>query len=528
MLNYFKPEWITPTEAQLRVDLCVYGGTSAGLVAAYRAAELGLDVLVLNPGHHLGGLTAGGLGLTDHGRAHVIGGLSRQFYERLGRHYGTDIAWYFEPSAASAVFDEMIGESRVVVRQFQYLDAVETQDGRITAVRMLGGLRVEARCFVDASYEGDLLAKAGVRYHVGRESNEVYGESLNGIQVRPMHQFVPAAVDPYRTVGDPDSGLLPQVEPEDLRPRQGQGDKRVQAYNFRVCMTDDPELKIPWQKPDGYDPAEYELAARWFAGPKDPYNDNHRAANPDVPAKFDVFPHLTAGGHRKTDTNNHGPVSSDFIGANWDWPEATYAERETIFQRHVAYQKGFYWFMANDPRVPERYRTAYGHWGLPRDEFKQTGHWPGQLYVRESRRMIGDYVITEADCMRPAGFTAPKDSVGMGSYTLDSHNCTRFVAEVDGRRVVMNDGDVQVPPTDPYPISYRAIVPGTGQCTNLIVPICFSASHIAYGSARMEPVFMVLGEAAACAAYLAVRGDKDVQRVAYDKLQPLLAKSVLY
>lgn len=511
LLHYYREDWIEPSDRSLHADLCVYGATSAGIISAYRAAKEGLSVVVLNPGHHVGGMTSGGLGLTDFGNQQAITGLSRRFYELLGEQYGREIEWRFEPHVASAVYDALIAEADLAVYPFQYLDHVEFDGSRIVAVVMLGGLRVEARQFIDAGYEGDLLAKAKVSHHIGREPNSRYGESLNGIQVRDKHQFGPDLCDPYRIAGDPASGLLPYVEPADLRKHVGEGDRRLQAYNFRLCMTNDPALKIPWERPEGFDPMDYELAARWFQGEKSrPHWLEHR---PLQPAKFDALSEPTPGGFLKTDTNNEGAVSSDFIGGNWRFPEASYAEREAIFQQHVAWQRGLYWFVANDPRIPDRYRDAYAHWGLASDEFKRTDHWPPQLYIRESRRMIGDYVVTEADCMRPDGFTPPEDVVGMGSYTLDSHNCTRFVAEVDGRATVLNEGDVQVPPTDPYPISYRAIVPPRGECQNLIVPVCISASHIAYGSARMEPVFMMLGESAACAASLAIRRGTSVQDV---------------
>lgn len=512
-LHYFDAAWIQPSSETLEVDLCVYGGTSAGVIAAVTAAAAGRSVVLLQPGLHLGGMTSGGLGWTDYGRKHVIGGRSRQFYARVGRHYGRDKEWRFEPHVAEAVFAELLAEAGVPVRLAQYLDRAESSGGRLQRVICLGGLAVRARQFIDATYEGDLMAKAGVTCTVGRESNDTYGESLNGIQVRQYHQFG-MPVDPYVRPGDPSSGLLPQVDDEDRTLRQGQGDRRVQAYNFRICMTDDPALRVPWEQPEGYDPRQYELARRWYAGEKDRYNESLRT--PDgPPAKFDILPQRTPGGFNKTDTNNHGPVSSDFIGGNHAWPEADYAVRERLFQAHVTYQKGLYWCLANDPAIPTRYREAYGRWGLARDEFIDTGHWPHQLYVREARRLVGDYVITERDCM---GSARPEDPVGMGSYTLDSHNCSRFVHA--GR--VLNDGDVQVPPTDPYPISYRCLIPRRGECENLLVPICLSASHIAYGSARMEPVFMVLGESAALAAGLAMDLDTAVQAVPYARLRPLL------
>jgi hypothetical protein len=372
--------------------------------------------------------------------------------------------------------------------------------------------------FVDASYEGDLMAKAGVSYTVGREGNAMHGETLNGIHVGPYHQFS-HAVDPYVREGDPSSGLLPQVLNENLTTRQGEGDNRIQAYCFRVCMTDDPALKIPWEKPDGFDPLQYELATRWFNSEKDRHNEHLPDADSTLPRKFDPLSNKTAGGFVKTDTNNHGPVSSDFIGANHDWPEAGYERREEIFQQHVRYQMGFYWHMANAPEIPERYRRAYRRWGLAGDEFGDTGHWPHQLYVREARRMVSDYVLIEADCRleRVAG-----DSVGMGSYNMDSHNCSRFVTVENGRARVRNEGDVQVNPAGPYPVSYRSIVPRRGECENLLVPVCLSASHVCYGSVRMEPVFMVLGESAAVAAALAIDGQTPLQEIDVNQLRDRL------
>jgi hypothetical protein len=524
--HYFQASMIRGTSESIDADICVYGGTSAGIVAAVAAAKRGRSVVLLQPGTHLGGMSTGGLGLTDYGKRHVIGGMSRQFYRDLGKHYSKEEEWYFEPHAASGVFDRLLSGTAVVVRRGQFLDTVAMTAGRIVSVKMLGGLTVTAKQFIDATYEGDLLAKAGVSHHIGREDNQKYGETLNGAQVLQWHQFS-HAVDPYVVEGVPSSGLLPGVEPIDMSQQIGRGDQRLQAYNFRVCMTDDPALRVAWKKPTGFDPKQYILAARWFSGEKDQYNEHLHAHEPGtipVPRKFDVFPNRTAGGHRKTDTNNHGAVSSDFIGNNWRWPFASYQEREEIFQAHVTYQQGYYWFVANDPSIPERYRQAYSVWGLPSDEFTDTGHWPHQLYVRESRRMISDYVITEGDCR---GTRIATDSVGMGSYTLDSHNCTRFVwtDPVTGKPRVRNEGDVQVPPTDPYPISYRAIVPSRGQCANLFVPVCISASHIAYGSARMEPVFMVLAESSAIAADIAIREKIVVQDVPYDALRPELLKA---
>lgn len=517
-LHYFKPQWIVPSRERLSVDVAVYGGTAAGVVAAVEAVRRGKTVVVLNPGKHVGGLTTGGLGWTDYGKQAVIGGMARQFYRDMGAACGRAELWHFAPSEGQAVIDRWVREHRIDVRACQYIDKAEVVGGRIVRVLMLGGLEVSARVFVDASYEGDLMARAGVTYHVGREANSVYGETINGVQVRTKHQFVPGEVSAFVKENDPASGLLPGLVPEDLSRRAGEGDSRVQAYNFRICMTDDPSIRIPWERPEGYEAGAYVLAERWFAVEKDAYNELVTEGAPLVPAKYDILDNRTPAGLHKTDTNNHGPVSSDFIGMNHDWPEGSYERREELFQAHVRWQKGLYWTLANSPAIPERYRRAAAHWGLCRDEFVATGGWSPQLYIREARRLVGDYVLTEADCMH---VRQCDDAVGMGSYQLDSHNCCRFVT---AKGTVMNEGDVQQKPTAPYRISHRAIVPRAGECRNLLVPVCVSTSHIAYGSVRMEPVFMILAQSAGVAACLAIDGGTSVQQVPYARLRGELDK----
>ncbi|CAN5476930.1 hypothetical protein BH10PLA1_BH10PLA1_06650 [soil metagenome] len=518
-LHYFNPAWIQKTDENIKTDVCIYGATSAGVSAAIQAKKLGKSVALLNPGKFTGGLTTGGLGETDYGRKHVIGGFSRQFYQLVGKEYGKEEEYKFEPHVATKVYDDQLKAHGIAVRQAQFLDTVEKTGTTITAITFLGGLRVEASIFLDCTYEGDLFAKAGISHFVGREDNSVYDETLSGIQVLGKHQFS-HPVDPYVKEGDPTSGLLPGIGKEDLSTQIGKGDKRVQAYCFRMCMTNDPTLRIPWEKPQKYDPMQYVLAGRWFSGEKDHYNDQISHQYPQhAIKKFDIFPNKTPGGFNKTDTNNHGPVSSDFIGANWEWASGCYERREELFQAHVTYQKGYYWYMANSPQVPERYRVKYAEYGLPKDEFQQTANWPHALYVREARRMIGQYVITEHDCR---GTRKPHDTIGMGSYGMDSHNCSRFVKIENGKARVMNDGDVQIGGFPPYGIPYRSITPKPAECTNLLVPVCLSSSHIAYGSARMEPVFMVLGQSAATAACMAIDAKSSVQDVPYAKLREKL------
>lgn len=522
---YFRNEWIQPTDRVVRTEVCIYGASASGVIAAVTLVRRGHRVTLLQPGGFVGGMTTGGLGWTDSGKKAAVGGMARQFYRDLGGRYGKPEEWQFEPHAADAVLQGYLDEAGIEPIFYQYLDTVDMRGQKITAATMIGGLRVEADLFIDATYEGDLLAKAGVNFTVGRESNATYGETLNGVQVRcetddpfgDHHQF-DSPVDPYRIEGDPSSGLLPGILDEDLTTRQGEGDRRIQAYNFRVCMTDDPSLKIDWVQPEGYDPADYVLLDRWLASGKSAFNEQlmHDPAYHTPIRKFDVLPMRTANGYRKTDTNNHGAVSSDFIGGNQSWPEGDYLTRERIFQDHVRWQQGLYWHIANSPTVPVRYREAYRKWGLARDEFGETGHWPHQLYVREARRMVSDHVVTEHDCL---GRRRASKSIGLASYTMDSHHTARFVRVVDGRPQVLNEGNVEVGPSAPFAIDYRCVVPARGQCVNLFVPVCLSVSHIAYGSVRMEPVFMLLGESVGVAASLCLGRRCSAQDLPYPFLR---------
>jgi hypothetical protein len=479
-------------------DVVVYGGTSSGVIAAVKVARMGKSVVLIEPGRHLGGLSSGGLGATDIGNKDAIGGMAREFYRRVGAVYGADEAWSFEPHVAERIFNALIREANVPVVLGERLGlsgGVRKKGARIVAIAMESGRTFRGRMFIDASYEGDLMAKAGVSYHVGREANEVYGETLNGVQTRNAvhHQFI-KPVDPYVVPGDPASGLLPGVH-ADGPGAEGSGDHRVQAYNFRMCTTDVPENRRPWPKPADYDPLRYELLLR-----------NFEAGDHRVPWHAVMMP------NRKTDTNNNHAVSTDYIGMNYEYPDGDYATRERIIREHESYQKGLMWTLANSPRVPEEVRGHFQTWGLAKDEFTDNDNWPHQLYVREARRMVAEYVMTEHNCR---GERVAEDSVGLAAYTMDSHNVQRYVDE-EGH--VRNEGDVQVGGFTPYPISYRAIVPKRAECTNLLIPVCLSASHIAFGSIRMEPVFMVLGESAATAAVQALDADVDVQAIKYDKL----------
>lgn len=511
-------------------DIVVYGGTSAGVAAAVQASRMGKRVILVGPDRHLGGLSSGGLGYTDSGNTQAVGGLAREFYERVYAYYGRRGAWRwqqmdefrnegqgsrsrvdaeramwtFEPHVAESLFDAWVAEHRVPVYRNEWLDrerGVVKKDGRIVALTMLSGNTYAGKVFIDATYEGDLMAAAGVSYHVGREANRVYGERWNGVQlegIRHHRHYFMSPVSPYKVAGDPASGLLPYVSAEPPG-RDGEGDRRVQAYCYRTCLTRHAPNRAPFPKPEGYDPAAYELLLRdLLTGRKDFFE------------KFDLIPNL------KTDTNNHGAFSADFIGMNYDYPDASYERRRAILKAHENYQKGYYYFVANDPRVPAAIRGEMAQWGLAADEFKDNGHWPHQIYVREARRMIGQHVMTEHDTLNE---TSVADPVGMGSYTLDSHNVQRYVTP---EGFVQNEGDMGVRTKGPYRISYGSIVPRKSECRNLLVPVCLSSSHIAYGSIRMEPVFMILGQSAATAAAFAAEGGADVQDVDYAKLRARL------
>jgi hypothetical protein len=513
-------------------DIVIYGCTSGAMSAAIQAKKLNKSVLVVCPEKHLGGLTAGGLGFTDTGNKAVIGGLSREFYHRVWKHYdqasawtwqkreqfgnkgqgtvaldqGARTMWIFEPSVAEKTFESWVKEHRLAIYRDSWLDrakGVSKQGDRITAIRMLNGDVYRAKIFIDATYEGDLMAAAGVSYHVGRESMAKYNEKWAGVQTGVLHHrhhfgAVPKPISPYVVPGDPSSGVLPRIS---LEPPgdYGAADNKVQAYCYRLCLTNHEPNRVPFPKPAIYDPKQYELLLRVFD-----------AGWRETLQKFDAIPNW------KTDTNNHGPFSTDNIGRNYDYPEASYERRREIWKEHEEYQKGWLYFIANDPRVPADVRMEFAKWGLAKDEFPDNGNWPHQLYVREARRMIGAYVMTENELTKKR---PTPDSIGMGSYGIDSHNIQRYITP-EGH--VQNEGDIGVSTNGPYQIAYGAIVPKKGEAANLFVPVALSSSHIAYGSIRMEPVFMILGQSAATAAAMAIDAKIAVQDVPYEKLRARL------
>ena len=506
------------SNAAVQADVVVYGSTPAAISVAIQAKRMGRSVVMVSPETRIGGLTTGGLGQTDIGNKAAFGGVALEFYKAVGKHYGEKAdKWRFEPSAALAILEGWEKREGLDIRRNEWLNrehGVERTDGRIVSIKTLSGKTYRGKVFIDATYEGDLMAAAGVSYHVGREANAVYGETLNGNQPgMAIHHQLSPGVDPFVVPGDPKSGLLRGVEPYDPNLKPGDGDTRVQAYCFRMCLTDDPANKIPFAKPDGYDERDYELMFRHYEAV--PPGKVKKLAPPWINSKMP---------NRKTDTNNKRGFSTDFIGQSWRWAEGTYEEREQILAAHLKYQKGLMWTLANHPRVPEVIRRKVSRWGMCKDEFLDGfgGGWQKQLYVREARRMVGEYVMTEHNCRGKAVAARP---IAMGAYAMDSHHVRRYVG-ADG--FVHNEGDVEVSRDEkgnrypPYSIDYGAIVPKRGECANLLVPVCVSASHIAFGSIRMEPVFFALGQAAGTAAAIACAKSAAVQDVPYAELRERL------
>lgn len=510
-------------------DVIIYGGTSAAVTAAVQTHRMGRSVIIVSPDIHLGGMSSSGLGFTDTGNKEVIGGLAREFYQLIYQHYQKPESWnwqkqseygnvgqgnpaidgekrtmwIFEPHVAESAFELLIDQNKIMVKRDEWLDretGVTKKKGEIVSMKTLTGNVYKGKVFIDATYEGDLMAAAGVRFTVGREDNSLYNETWNGVQAGVFQHghYFKDNIDPYKIPGDPSSGLLPRIS-ADVPGPNGTGDSKIQAYCYRLCLTQLPENKVPITKPEGYDSSEYELLVR-LADTR--WNEFF--------AKYDAIPNF------KTDVNNHGPFSYDNIGMNWDYPEASYERRKEIINDHILYQKGLLYFTATDSRLPAWVRDTMNTWGYSKDEFKDNGNWPYNIYVREARRMIGSYVMTENDvlCKRDV-----PESVGMGSYTMDSHNVQRYVTS---EGFVQNEGDIGVRAPRPYRIALGSIMPLKEDCTNLLVPVCVSCSHIAFGSIRMEPVFMILGQSAATIASMSIEKEKSIYDLPYDEIKEQL------
>lgn len=521
---------VTPGESVAHVgDMVVYGGTPAGVTAAIQGAKMGRKAILVSFNQHIGGLTSGGLTATDVGKKASIGGLALEFYTRIGSI--TD----FGSGAAEVLYRTMLEEAGVTVLLGRPLESVHMEGTRLHSITMATGERIRGAMFIDATYEGDLYAAAGVSYQVGREPRSAYNEKLAGqwqeVSWKNVYQFCRLPISPYVVPDDPSSGLLPEISPE--KPgAPGEGDFRVQAYNFRMILKNKAE-SVPFPKPASYDAGRFALLARFLnADPGIRWTLNYTTRPmTDGPVQM-----------RNGDSNNAGSFSSDYVGGNHRWPDGTYEPvsfnelplprrglkmpfrelyqlREKIFQDHINYQQGLMYFLANDPQVPRELQERVQKFGLDPNEFKESGHWPHQLYVREARRMVSEYVITQADC---ESTRVAEDSVGLASYPMDSHFCQRVVVVENGKTTVRNEGGFGHAFPKPFPISYRAIVPRQDECTNLLVPVCLSASHVAYGSIRMEPVFMILGQSAGTAACIAIEKGIPVQEVDYATLKERL------
>ena len=492
-------------------DIVVYGDSAAAVAAALQAKRQGSSVALVNTTRFLGGMTCSGLSASDIFHREAVGGVAREIYGRIGRHYGKTYVDYFEPHVAQAAVDGLVKESGLEVWMDEQLDrgpgGVTKQGDRIVSFRTLSGKVFAAKVFIDASYVGDLMAAAGVSYSVGREPNRLHGETLNGAQrgddkprkhytQRDKDHFI-KDVDPYVRPGDKTSGLLPFIFAED--PRVGEGDHRIQAFNYRLCVTTDPANRIPFAKPAGYRELDHEMLLR-----------NFEAGDLRFPSLLHKLP------NGKTDWNSMHAIGTDYVGANWDYPEASYARRREIEAAHELYIRGHLWTLANHPRVPEAIRKQASAYGLCRDEFRELGGFSPMIYIREARRLSGDYVMTELDCK---GRRKPPEPVALASFGLDSHAVRYFVT---ARGTIERDGVIWNVPPRPYGVSYRSLIPKAAECANLLVPVCLSATHAAHGSIRMEPVFMQLGQAAAMAAGIAARDGLSVQSVPYAQVRELL------
>lgn len=521
------------TGSDYKADVIIYGGTPAAVTAAVQVIKSGKTVIIVSPDKHLGGMSSSGLGYTDTGDKSVIGGLAREFYQRIYNYYqkpetwrwekqeeygnvgqGTPAIdgnlktmWIFEPHIAESVFEDFVKENKIRVFRNERLNretGVKKADNRIRSITTLDGITFEGKIFVDATYEGDLMAASGVRYVTGRESNDTYHETWNGVQAgvfHHRHNFDDRRISPYKIANDHNSGILPGIS-ADVPGRNGEGDKKLQAYCFRMCLTKVENNRVPFQRPEGYDSSRYELLIRVFqSGWRETFE------------KFDPVPNL------KTDVNNHGPFSFDNIGMNYDYPEASYDRRQEIIKQHELYQKGLLYFIATDPRIPAEVQKEMRQWGLARDEFADNGNWPYQIYIREARRMLGTFVMTENEIM---GRNPVEQSIGMGSYTMDSHNIQRYIS-TEG--FVQNEGDIGVQPEKPYRIALGCILPKKEECGNLLVPVAVSSSHIAFGSIRMEPVFMILGQSAGILAVLALEKGRSIYEISYPELEGKLTEN---
>ncbi|QIU95350.1 FAD-dependent oxidoreductase [Bacteroides faecium] len=506
-------------------DICIYGESASGVIAAIQGARMGKKVVLISKNDHVGGLVTSGLTATDMNRNDLIGGITKEFYNKIYNYYlqpevwrnqdresfmvstlkrtyrgkndERQIQWVYESSVAERIMRDMLKTAGVEILFNHRLDLdknVRKEENIIRSIQLENGKVVEAKMFIDASYEGDLLARAGISYTVGRESNLQYGETYNGIRINYDQGKDLTKISPYIKEGNVKSGTLPYVTAQKWG-KQGDADKRVQAYCYRMTLTNDPNNRISIQKPKNYNPLWYEIYVRMLK------------LEPET--KLQQIITLTPMPNKKTDTNH-----LDFFGASYDYAEADYKTRQEIEQLHKDYALGMLWFLGHDKRVPEHIRKEMLDWGLPKDEFTDTRNFPYQIYVREARRMIGTFVMTEKN-VRKTDRTPAGHSVGLGSYALDCHYVSRVI---DQEGKLRNEGTIFAP-TIPYPISYYSLTPKEEECANLLATVCLSSSHVAYSTIRMEPVYMILGQSAATAAALAIDSDLPVQKISYDVLK---------
>ena len=499
-------------------DVIVYGATPGGFCAAIAAAREGAKVVLLEPTAHVGGVNTGGLSFSDSNQTvrSTLLGLFEEWHQRVAADYAArgvklpyDVAvkdnsvWTYEPHVAARVTDAMLKEAGVSVLTKQTLEGVEKAGARIVGLRTSGGMHT-AKVFIDATYEGDLMARAGVVWHIGRESRDEYGESFAGRQY-PKEKM---AINGFDANGLP----LPFIT--SVRPGDDQaGEETVMVYSFRLCLTKNPANRVPFPEPQTYDPARFELIRRYFQ------------KYPNAPLPWDLYP---LPGDKFDANNGIGKMfSMGLVGEANGWCASDPAGRAKLWEKHKQYTLEFYKFLTTDPAVPAKIRATMAELGLCRDEFPETKHWSPQLYVREGRRMDGRMILTQNDVLKDA---QKEDPIAISSFPIDSHDCRRL-ALADG---VINEGTI-FPVRMPgrrhgyaYHIPYRAITPSASECSNLLVPVALSATHVAYSSVRVEPTWMAIGQGAGVAAALAAKAGVTVQALDYPTLRTrLLAQKVV-